>query len=212
MPSPQPPSSDDLSNAQFLVLHGFENDRPAAHWQHRLVDRLHEAGREVHYPGFPDPWHPRLDAWLEAFAQTAASIDAGRPLVVIAHSLGTLTWLHAEAAGLTPPSTRRVLLVAPVTPLALRGEANIDAAFSDLADLAGLDARSLPYDLSAVLGEHDPYRSADHESVYLDRLHIPLLLLPEAGHFVIEEGYGRWPALESWALEPGRGIRANAPA
>lgn len=198
--------------SQYLVLHGFENAQPAEHWQHQLVSRLRSLGAQVSYPAFPDPWHPKLDAWLERFAEASAQIDSDAPLTVIAHSLGTLTWLHAAAAGLAPQATTRVLLVAPVTPLALRPEPRIDAAFSDLADLHSFDARALPYDTSAVLGTADPYRSDDHEQIYLDQLHIPLLLVPQAGHFVIEEGYGSWPSLEAWALDPGRSIRANPAA
>ena len=48
----------------FLILHGWQNHRPAAHWQHWLADRLTDLGHEVAYPQLPEPDDPDLERWL----------------------------------------------------------------------------------------------------------------------------------------------------
>jgi hypothetical protein len=48
----------------FLLLHGWQNHRPAGHWQHWLAGQLTALGYEVAYPQLPDPDHPDLERWL----------------------------------------------------------------------------------------------------------------------------------------------------
>ncbi|WP_290869301.1 hypothetical protein [Hamadaea sp.] len=43
----------------FLILHGVENRRPAAHWQHDLAYQLRLKGEHVFYPQLPDRTDPR---------------------------------------------------------------------------------------------------------------------------------------------------------
>jgi len=37
-----------------LLLHGWQNHRPAGHWQHQLADDLTADGVDVSYPALPD--------------------------------------------------------------------------------------------------------------------------------------------------------------
>ena len=40
---------------RFLVLHGWQNRRPAGHWQWQLTEALRSAGEQVLYPQLPSP-------------------------------------------------------------------------------------------------------------------------------------------------------------
>ena len=42
----------------FLLLHGWQNRRPADHWQHLLADELRGRGLAVRYPQLPSPDEP----------------------------------------------------------------------------------------------------------------------------------------------------------
>ena len=118
--SPPPPGCPSWDRRErggrassFLILHGWQNRRPPEHWQHWLADRLREEGAQVVYPQLPDPDAPRPEVWLEELRRYLTQLD-GEERVVIAHSLGTLLWLHHARDGGDPVD--RVLLVSPPGP------------------------------------------------------------------------------------------------
>src|SRR5258708_427800 len=100
----------------FLILHGWGGNKPA-HWQEHLAQKLTEAGKSVHYPKMPEPGAPNLAAWLACLDDEVQLIKRESPdakVTVLAHSLGSITWLHyVAAAALESPIADRVLLVAP---------------------------------------------------------------------------------------------------
>ena len=110
---PTPPADDPRA---FLILHGWQNHRPAAHWQHWLADRLTDLGHEVAYPRLPEADDPDLERWLAELDALLGEL-AGRRITVVCHSLACLLWLHAVARDdvLAGP-VDRVLLVAPPAP------------------------------------------------------------------------------------------------
>ncbi|MEU1518546.1 alpha/beta hydrolase [Streptomyces sp. NPDC005811] len=187
----------------FLILHGWQNHRPEAHWQHWLADRLTALGHAVTYPQLPDPDTPSLEAWLTAleghltdFAPVTAS---GR--VVIAHSLSAVLWLHAAARalpGVTAPD--RVLLVAPPSASVVLGHPEI-AEFAP-PPLPGL---RLPTPTRLVAGDDDPYLPEGAQAAYGTPLGLTAAVLPGAGHLDLDAGYGPWPSVLEWCLDPAAG-------
>lgn len=88
------------------MLHGWENHRPAEHWQWWLVDRLRSDGEQVLYPQLPAPDTPQLADWLAVLAGEWRQMGGGERIVV-AHSLARLLWMHAAARGLVNPPADR---------------------------------------------------------------------------------------------------------
>jgi predicted alpha/beta hydrolase family esterase len=185
---------------RYLVLHGWQNHRPPEHWEWQLVDALRARGEQVLYPQLPAPDHPVLDDWLDVLAGEWQQMGDGER-VVVAHSLSCLLWLHAAERGLVEPPADRVLLVAPPSP----------AVTSSYAEMAGFLA---PVDPASVwLSSRDPVRlvaSADDpwsaagtaDALYGGPLGLDSEVLPGAGHVTIEDGFGPWPAVLAWALDP----------
>ena len=106
-----------MANDVFLLLHGWGGNKPE-HWQEHLYTGLTNAGAKVHYPKMPEPTAPDLNTWLPRLAGeldeiTAQTPDA--PLTVLAHSLGSITWMHlaAQRGANGNQIADRVLLVAP---------------------------------------------------------------------------------------------------
>lgn len=74
-----------------LILHGWQNHRPEAHWQHWLADRLTALGHPVRYPQLPDPDTPSLETWLTELERLLADFGTtASERVVVAHSLSAV--------------------------------------------------------------------------------------------------------------------------
>jgi predicted alpha/beta hydrolase family esterase len=133
-----------MRDRRFLVLHGWQNQRPPGHWQDWLTERLRASGEQVLYPQLPDPELPSLDAWLAVLRCELRMLGAGER-IVIAHSLGCLLWLRHAATAAPEHRVDRVLLVCPAGPAALPAElapfydAPLDAAAVRASARAGVE-------------------------------------------------------------------------
>ncbi|MFC8344539.1 RBBP9/YdeN family alpha/beta hydrolase [Streptomyces sp. NPDC057280] len=184
----------------YLILHGWQNHRPADHWQHWLADRLTELGHQVTYPQLPDPDDPSLEVWLGELARYLAE----RPDVVVAHSASAVLWLHAVARGMPGVGdVERVLLVGPPA-------ASVLARYPEVAEFTAppLDF-TLPGPTLLVAGDDDPYCPGGAQSAYGDPLGIPTRLLPGAAHLDLDAGYGSWPSVLEWCLDPEAEFRVR---
>lgn len=188
----------------FLILHGFQNHRPEGHWQHTLAARLGERGHEVRYPQLPEPDAPVLDDWLTELHTHLRKPPSGG-LVVVAHSLSVLLWLHAAARTPDALPADRALLVAPPSP-------GVTAAIPEIADFAGrldLAAVRLKAPARLVYGEGDPYCPEGADVHYGDPLSLDRDLVPAGGHLDMPAGYGEWPSVLQWCEDPAVRLRAR---
>ncbi|MEY2737207.1 MAG: hypothetical protein RL683_325 [Actinomycetota bacterium] len=104
---------------QVIILHGWRNRRWEGHWQRLAAAALRKAGHQVHYPQLPSPDEPRYEDWAEVVLTELAlarEANQGEEIVILAHSLGCVTWLKLVADGLVTAPVDRVLLVAPADP------------------------------------------------------------------------------------------------
>ena len=144
-----------LRPSSVLILHGWQNHRPAEHWQHVLAD----------------DWRRRYRGPLSAVARPGPSGPSGvwRPLVaaeiaeltgphrtVIAHSLAT--WVVLDllvAAGRL--DVERILLAAPVTREVLAENPPITAFDPGLDDAQIRSAVRSQGNVHLVCSDDDPY-------------------------------------------------------
>lgn len=182
------------ADRRFLILHGWQNRRPVGHWQRWLAEELRGAGEHVLYPQLPDPDEPTLHAWLAALRAELRRMGDGER-VVIAHSLGCLLWLrHAERA-LAGERVDRVLLVCPAGPAALP---------DTLKDFHGApfdrDAvRDAARSTELVCTDRDPWCPEGAAAFFGRALDLPTHVVVGGGHLSLDEGYGAWPAVATWA-------------
>jgi uncharacterized protein len=185
------------ADRRFLILHGWQNHRPVGHWQRWLAEGLRASGEDVLYPQLPDPDEPTLAAWLEALRAELRRLCApgGGERVVLAHSLGCLLWLrHAERA-LVGERVDRVLLVCPAGPGALP---------ASLRDFHGapFDAeaiRDAARSTELVCTDADPWCPEGAAGFFGRALDLPTHVVVGGGHLSLDEGYGPWPAVATWA-------------
>lgn len=179
----------------FVLLHGWQNHREADHWHHWLHDELVARGYIVRYPQLPDPDEPNLDAWLDAHAaEVAACGDA--EITVVCHSLSVPTWLHAVTRGRVP-QVAHALLVAPPSPSALAPIGLTEFAWTP----SGADSPGAQH-AAMIVGPEDPYCPEGPDELYVRPLGIPRITIPGGGHLSTPDGYGAWPQMLSWCLDP----------
>jgi predicted alpha/beta hydrolase family esterase len=180
----------------FVLLHGWQNRREPEHWHHWLHDQLVARGFDVRYPQLPDPDAPSLDAWIDAHR---AELDACGPadVTVVCHSLSVPTWLHAFARG-DVGEVENVILVAPPSASVL--------AQLELAEFiwrpTGDDAVGARGAAVMVVGPDDPYCPEGPDDEYVQPLGLPKIVIPGGGHLSTNDGYGPWPQLLDWCLDP----------
>ncbi|MFF1571590.1 RBBP9/YdeN family alpha/beta hydrolase [Leifsonia sp. NPDC058292] len=191
-----------MTETAFLILHGWDNFRPAGHWQHELAVALRGRGRRVDYPQLPDAAQPSVEAWRDALAQAleAAAAD-GRRVVVLAHSLACLLWLGARPRT-ADEAVERVLLVAPPAPAVVAGIPEI-AAFAALE----LSASGAPTTIAA--SDDDPYCPEGAATAFGEPLGIPVTVIAGGGHLERTAGYGEWPSVLAWSLDAAAPLLPN---
>ena len=194
-----------MADDVFLILHGWGGNKPE-HWQEHLVGKLRAEGKTVHYPKMPDPTAPDLEAWLQTAtnALNEAAQGGEERLTVLAHSLGSITWMHL-AAQREPAAGQvadRVLLVAPpyVLPQAPPTDAppSVTAFFPPPLDAGAV--KSLSRETVIVASDTDDYATFDQTGGYAAKLDVPIHLLKGAGHISPYYGYGEWPWVLEWCL------------
>ncbi len=189
-----------MNDDQFLILHGWGGNKPA-HWQEHLYTALTAAGRTVHYPKMPEPTAPNKEAWLARLTEEFAAIDASKPLTVVCHSLGAITWLH-YVTQVTGKIAERVLLVAPpyVIPEVPPSDAppGVSGFFPPTLDAEAVKRAAT--ETHIIASDSDDYATFEQTKAYSDRLGIPIHLLSRAGHISPYWGYGEWAWVAGWCL------------
>lgn len=172
---------------RIVVAHGYLAD-PTRHWFPWLVDRY--GSDTVSMIGLPEPERPDLETWVHA--ASAAIGEAGEETVLVGHSLGCVTLLHALNRRAEPWRLGGLVLV---------------AGFVDpLPNLPSLDPfTEEPLDLHRIrdrIAVRHVLRSDDDDVVdppLTERLaallDAPVTVVPGAGHFVDRQGVRELPAL-----------------
>lgn len=197
-----------LEMTSFLILHGFGGSTDG-HWQEWLSERLCEKELNVYFPQFPDWNRPRKSVWLQVLNDTMNRIPEDENLVVVAHSLGCILWLH-YAAQKKRRHVNRAILVSP--PSDSPGPDTLNFFFPEeseqkhQAEEAIQSFYPFPADKNSLLtaadktliivSTTDPFLPGS--SVLNFRTYnVPIILLPDMGHINVRSGYGPWP----WILE-----------
>lgn len=177
---------------RFVILHGWENRRPADHWEHWLHHELVARGHEVDYPQLPDPDTPDLATWLGLLDGLVARGE--RDVTLVAHSLAASLWLTHLARGGSPGRVTRLALVAIPSPALLAS--TVVAPFVEhpprIDPLPGVET-------IVIEGEGDEYSPSGVRGDYAIDPAIPVELVPGGGHLVPSSGFGPWPRILDWA-------------
>jgi predicted alpha/beta hydrolase family esterase len=195
-----------VTDRAFLFLHGFSHHRPPGHWQYWLADRLRARGERVLYPGLPFEDDPRYAEWREALHWSLLQLGEGER-VVVCNSLACLLWIRfaAERRADEEPVDRLLLVSPPDSPQVPDKAASFRLDYVDGAAVRA-SARTR---IRIACSDADPFNPRGAERQYAADLGAEVNIIPGAGHLGPIEGYGPWPSIEAWCLDPAERIVPN---
>ncbi|MGQ3671939.1 RBBP9/YdeN family alpha/beta hydrolase [Xanthobacter sp. TB0136] len=170
------------SEATILIAPGW-NDSGPDHWQSRWQEKLSTA-RRVEQKDFS---RPDLADWTDQLVKAVEA--APRPVVLVAHSLGTTTLLHAAPRlriGKGAGQLAGAFLVAPP---------DLDCATTDpaLSAFAPVPMQKLPCPAVVVASRTDPFCSYERAQAFAAAWGAALVDAGDAGHINPPAGFGPWP-------------------
>ena len=168
------PATQAAAPALPLIVPGWRDSGPG-HWQTLWAERLPGAQRVRQ-----DDWvHPARQAWVASLGRHI--LHAGRPVVLVAHSLGCIAVAHLSRDVLA--RVKGALLVAPADP----------ERRAVLGDFAPVPCTALPFPSIVVASSNDPYCPVRLAGAYARAWGSELVRLSHAGHINVESGHGEWP-------------------
>ncbi|MFG1358487.1 RBBP9/YdeN family alpha/beta hydrolase [Xanthobacter pseudotagetidis] len=165
------------SDVDILLVPGWQGSGPD-HWQSRW-ERALSTARRVAQADFDAP---DRDAWTARLVEEVAR--ATRPVVLVAHSLGVPTVVHA-APSFPKGKVAGAFLVAPPDLAAARAP--------ELASFAPVPTDPLPFPSVLVASRTDPYCAYDQAEGFALDWGAALVDAGDAGHVNAEAGFGPWP-------------------
>jgi uncharacterized protein len=174
--------------ATLLIVPGLR-DASAEHWQTLLAEESQRLGRPVR--SVVPMGRENLDCALRVAALEREAAATEGPLIIVAHSAGTLTVAHwAKRAR---ANVRGALLAAPPN-----FETPMPAGYPPLEALSAcgwlpLPRSPLPFPSIVAASRNDPLASYDWVTALAGDWNSRVVDLGEAGHLNPASGYGPWP-------------------
>ncbi|APU13684.1 MULTISPECIES: RBBP9/YdeN family alpha/beta hydrolase [Actinoalloteichus] len=188
-----------MSDRQVLLLHGWRTPTPD-HWQLWLAPRAYKHGWDVDFPRLPAADTPMLADWLPVVQARVARVPRATELVVVAHCCGALTWMHhAAVLGGRGRRADRVLLVAPPG----RRWRHPDLSGMPYPPVDGWSLRRAAGVTRLVAGVDDPWGGVAETTILGRTLGVEVDVVPGGRHLDPESGFGPWPQVLDWLMDPG---------
>lgn len=167
-----------VRDADILIIPGYTNSGPD-HWQTRWEKKLSTA-RRVEQAEWSKPVR---DDWVENVRR--AIEEARRPVVLVAHSLGIPTAIHA--ANLAAKPVAGAFFVAPPD------VANPSVRPKHLMTFGPYRRERLPFPSITIASRNDPFCAFEVAGDIAAAWGSHFLDAGEAGHINAESGHGPWP-------------------
>ncbi len=184
-----------MTLTRAVILHGYLAT-PDDHWFAWLAERLTAADVSTVVPALPRSSAPDRDAWVAA--ATEAIGEPSDDLLVVAHSLGSLTALHALDAFEQEWSMGALIMVS--------GFADPLPALPELDAFIGVEAPDIARTAARVrhramlASDNDELVPPAHSASLATRIGTEVRTVPGAGHFLGDEGFAELP--EVWETVP----------
>lgn len=163
-----------------VVIHPGLGGGSQDHWYAGWLRKL-KTGKRVEQ----DNWdQPQKEVWVEQFVRTVDETE--RPVVVIAHSLGVISAVHA-APNFKANHVKGAFLVAPPDPKCF------DDTLPECESFGPVPTDPLPFPSMLIASRNDPYCPYEVAEDFSYAWGSRLLDAGEAGHLNPESGHGPWP-------------------
>ena len=171
-----------IADADILILPGLGNSAPG-HWQRRWGERFRN-GRVVDQ----EEWdRPVLADWVGRLHQEI--MLATRPVVLVAHSLGTAAVVHT-AQRLADTKVRGAFLVSPPD---LESPEVLADLPTEVHSFSNVPRDPLPFPSLVVVSSNDAFVTLERAADMATAWGSELAQAGEAGHINLASGHGPWP-------------------
>jgi uncharacterized protein len=168
-----------ISETDILIVPGYTGSGPE-HWQTRWEQKIATAQRVEQ-----QDWEkPDFTLWQNAIV-TAVNA-AKRPVVLVAHSLGVITLVHA-AGKLDATKVKGAFLVAPPGETYMVEHEDIDLRFADVP------RDPLPFPSVLVASRNDPFCPYLEAEEWAYAWGSAFSDSGDSGHLNTDSGHGPWP-------------------
>ena len=167
-----------VKDADILIIPGYTNSGPD-HWQTRWENKLSTA-RRVQQAEWSKPVR---DDWVGEVVKAANA--ATKPIVLVAHSLGVATALHAVP--LIQHKIAGAFFVAPPD------VSNESIRPKHLMTFGPYPRDRLPFPTITVVSRNDPFSSFEAAEDVVKDWGAMLIDAAESGHINADSGHGPWP-------------------
>jgi uncharacterized protein len=167
-----------VSDVEILIVPGYTNSGPD-HWQSRWEQKLSTA-RRVEQTEWSKPVR---EDWVARVAQEVNA--AQKPVVLVAHSLGVPTVIHALPLLKKPVAGAFFVAPPDVANPAIRPK--------HLMTFGPYPRDPLPFPSVTLASRNDPFGSFEHADDIAAAWGSMLLDAGESGHLNAESGHGPWP-------------------
>ncbi|QQR83729.1 serine hydrolase family protein [Candidatus Peregrinibacteria bacterium] len=174
----------------FLLLHGWGGNSPD-HWQNYLAERLLEEDQSVIYPHFPNAEVPIKEEWIETLEEALKGVQP-EELVVVAHSLGCIIWLHYLNKYPQTAIQKGYLVAPPRTDCGL-------LAIQNFYPLPSVQLKTHNYQI--IGSNNDPYIPQEEFERLATDTQVPFHLFKDGGHINPLTGFGKWEWMEEECLK-----------
>ncbi|MGL5138085.1 MAG: RBBP9/YdeN family alpha/beta hydrolase [Beijerinckiaceae bacterium] len=168
-----------ISECDILIVPGHENSGPD-HWQTRWEAKLDNARRVEQV----DWARPQFHDWQERVITAVANLK--RPGIIVAHSLGAITVVHA-AKRLKNPRLKGAFLVSPPGETYMVEHEEIDLKF------AHVPRDPLPFPAVLVASRNDPISPYLEAEEWAYAWGAAFSDAGDSGHINTDSGHGPWP-------------------
>jgi uncharacterized protein len=166
-----------ISETDILIIPGYTSSGPE-HWQTRWEQKIQSARRVEQR----DWLKPHFNEWQD---NVVAAVDAAtRPVVLVAHSLGAITVVHA-AKRLT--KVKGAFLVAPPGETYMVEHEDVDLKFADVP------RDPLPFPSVLVASRNDPFCPHLEAEEWAYAWGSAFSDAGDSGHINTDSGHGPWP-------------------
>jgi hypothetical protein len=175
-------------DVDILIVPGYGDSGPD-HWQSRWARNLRTASRV----DMGDWLKPDRPAWVAAVHRAVAA--RVRPTVLVGHSLGVATIVHAAAA-LPQGIVAGAFLVGPadVGAAATWPEPEEGGGWpSGIAEFAPVPMQPLPFPARLIASSDDPFCTIERAKAFAAAWGADLSIMAKAGHINTASGHGPWP-------------------
>jgi uncharacterized protein len=166
-----------ISETDILIVPGYTSSGPE-HWQTRWEQKIQTARRVEQR----DWLKPHFSEWQDALV--AAVKAATKPVVLVAHSMGAITVVHAAKR---LQKVKGAFLVAPPGETYMVEHEDIDLKFADVP------RDPLPFPSVLVASRNDPFCPHLEAEEWAYAWGSAFSDAGESGHINTDSGHGPWP-------------------